>query len=86
MLATKALHSYVDKADNFVDIEVRGGGICPCIYARKNELNKFCVRWMVANFQLIDAVFENHKRINEYKMSDKMIWVAFVDALKKFLV
>ena len=41
---------------------------------------------MVANFQLIDTVFENHKRINEYKMSDKMIWVAFVDALKKFLV
>lgn len=50
------------------------------------KLNKFCVRWMVANFQLIDTVFENHKRINEYKMSDKMIWVAFVDALKKFLV
>ena len=78
-LATKVLHSIVDKEDQFDGRDITR---YLRIYAREMELNKVSEREMVASFELA-SVPEVRGRIRELRESDGGSWKAFMQALKE---
>jgi hypothetical protein len=78
-LATKALHSIVDKMDQF---DGRNVSRYIKVYAREMELNKISEREMIGNFDLA-VVPEIRERVRELKESDGENWETFMQALKE---
>lgn len=77
-LTTKALHSIVDKMEQF---DGRNITRYVRIYTREMELNKIGEREMVASFELA-VVPEIRGRVRELKENNGESWEAFVQALK----
>ena len=78
-LATKALHSIVDKMDQF---DGRDVSKFIRVYAQEMELNRVLEHEMVESFEL-SVVPEICGRVRELKESDGGSWMAFVHALKE---
>lgn len=78
-LATKALHSIVDKMDQF---DGRNVSKYIRVYAREMELNRVLENEMIESFELA-VVPEIRGRVRELKESDGESWEAFVQALKE---
>lgn len=78
-MATKALHSIVDKMDQF---DGRNVSRYIKVYAREMELNKISEREMIGNFDLA-VVPEIRERVRELKESDGENWETFMQALKE---
>ena len=78
-LATKALHSIVDKEDQFDGRDITR---YLRIYTREMELNKISEREMIASFELA-VVPEIRGRVRELRESDGESWKAFMQALKE---
>ena len=78
-MATKALHSIVDKMGQF---DGRDISKFTRIYAREMELNKISEDEMIESFELA-VVPEIRGRVRELKESDGENWVGFIHALKE---
>jgi len=78
-LASKALHSIVDKMDQF---DGRDATKYLRVYAREMELNRIVEREMVASFELA-VVPEIRGRVRELRERDGRSWNAFIQALKE---
>ena len=78
-LTTKALHSIVDKIDQF---DGRDVSKYIRIYAREMELNRISEGEMIASFDLA-VVPEIRGRVKELKESDGEKWETFIQALKE---
>ena len=78
-MATKALHSIVDKMDQF---DGRNVSRYIKVYAREMELNKISESEMIGNFDLA-VVPEIRERVRELKESDGENWETFMQALKE---
>lgn len=78
-LTTKALHSIVDKIDQF---DGRNVSKYIRVYAREMELNRISEGEMIASFDLA-VVPEIRGRVKELKESDGEKWETFVQALKE---
>lgn len=78
-LASKALHSIVDKVDQFDGCDITK---YLRVYARKMELNRIEEREMVASFELV-VVSEIHGRVKELRENGGETWEAFMQTLKE---
>lgn len=78
-LATKALHSIVNKLDQF---DGRDVSKYLRFYAREMELNRVSKREMVESFELT-VIPEIRGRVKDLKESDGGSWEAFMQALKE---
>ena len=78
-LTTKALHSIVDKIDQF---DGRDVSKYIRVYSREMELNKISEVEMIGSFDLA-VVPEIRGRVRELKVSDGENWETFIQALKE---